>query len=169
MMFLKKIYSRKRVGEPKFRNSLQPGTVLILLSGKFRGSRVLLLNNLKSGLLLVTGPYAVNGVPLRRVNPAYVIATSTKVNISGVQVPDHFNDEYFKRPAQKKEKKTPEQRFEQQEAPQVKKEIDPKRVADQKTVDDLLLPHISEVPQLKEYLRAKFSLDRHQYPHNLKF
>lgn len=71
----------------KFRASLQPGAVCILLSGKFKGKRVVHLANLPSGLILVSGPFNVNGVPLKRVDPAYVIATSTKVGAAHAILP----------------------------------------------------------------------------------
>lgn len=56
----------------------------------------------------LAGPYQVNGVPLRRVNQAYVIATSMKVDLSKVTIPVQ-DDSYFKRVSAAK--KTEEDQF----------------------------------------------------------
>lgn len=58
--------------------------------------------------VILAGPYQVNGVPLRRVNQAYVIATSMKVNLSKVTIPVQ-DDSYFKRVSAAK--KTEEDQF----------------------------------------------------------
>lgn len=145
----------------KLRASITPGTVLIVLSGRFRGKRVVFLKQLDSGLLLVTGPYKLNGVPLRRLNQAYVIATSTKVDVSSVKVPDHVNDEYFKRADGEKK-----QFFEGDE---LKKSVSDKRKADQKSVDAAVLASVKKTELLSEFLSAKFSLQKGQYPHKMKF
>ena len=81
---------------PAASKTLTPGKVLILLAGKFRGKRVVLLKQLPSGLLLVSGPHKINGVPLRRVNPAYVLATSAVVPLNGVNVAA-VDDQYFRK------------------------------------------------------------------------
>lgn len=39
----------------------------------------------------------INATPLRRIAQAFVIATQTKLDISGLHVPDHINDNYFKK------------------------------------------------------------------------
>ena len=57
-----------------------------------------------SNLSFIAGPFKINGVPLRRVNQAYVIGTSTKVDISGVNL-EKFDDKYFGKAVEKKKKK----------------------------------------------------------------
>ena len=53
-------------------------------------------------LLLALGPHKLNGVSLRRVNQIYVIATSTKIDLSKATF-DNLDDKFFKRvrPAKK--------------------------------------------------------------------
>merc|ERR1712071_326373 len=47
------------------------------------------------GLMLISGPFKLNGTPLRRVSQSYVIATSTKIKVG--EVPAHLTDDYFRR------------------------------------------------------------------------
>jgi large subunit ribosomal protein L6e len=63
--------------------------------------------------ILVTGPFKINGVPLRRINPAYVIATSTKIDLvsaSDLSL-DKFDEAYFKVKKEKKGKSTEQEFF----------------------------------------------------------
>jgi len=163
------IPSRKSHHKPtKLRASIRPGTVLILLAGKYQGRRVVFLKQLASGLLLVTGPYKVNGVPVRRVNQAYVIATKTSVDISGVKVDEKFNDAYFRKEKSKKKKKTEEQFF-AEEKDKKKEPLPANRVEDQKSLDAPLLAALKKNKDLIGYLKSRFALSSHQFPHELVF
>ncbi|KAF3515917.1 hypothetical protein DY000_02063863 [Brassica cretica] len=126
------------------RSSISPGTVLIILAG----------------------PFKINGVPLRRVNQSYVIGTSTKVGISGVSL-DKFDDKYFGKVAEKKNKKGEVEFFEAEK--EEKKEIPQGKKDDQKAVDAALIKAIEAVPELKTYLGARFSLKQGMKPHELVF
>jgi large subunit ribosomal protein L6e len=164
----------------RLRKSITPGTVLILLSGRFRAKRVVFLKQLPSGLLLVTGPYKINGVPLRRVNQAYVIATSTRIkDIDKIVDVSKINDDFFAK--DKSEKKKNKQKMVTKkkgksdplaDSKKKKRSIKSSRVSEQKRVDGLLLPHIlnkDKYPYLKHYLNAKFSLTNALKPHLMKF
>merc|ERR1712159_331996 len=150
--------------QTKLRASITPGTVVILLAGHHKGKRVVFLKQLDSGLLLVTGPYKVNGVPLRRVPQSYVIATKTTVDVSKVAVPASVTDALFKK-AKTAKKKDEELFFEKDK----ESTIDDSRKAIQKQVDDKLVAEISKTPLLKAYLSSKFSLKKGQKPHAMTF
>lgn len=156
-----------KVNKPmKLRKSLQPGSVLILLAGRYRGKRVVLLKALEDNTLLVTGPFKINGVPLRRVNASYVIGTSTKIDVSGVDV-SKFNVAYFARDRATEAKPTEEELF--GDAKVAAPKIAEHRIADQKAVDASLIAEIKKTPLLKQYLATSFSLQKGDRPHLLKF
>jgi large subunit ribosomal protein L6e len=136
-----------------------------------------------------SGPFKVNGVPIRRVNQTYVIATSTKVDISGVDV-SKFDDKYFARDKKTKVKKTEGELFETEKEVgsislsfqyhlcsnthpafnlQAAKSLPDFKKDDQKAVDAALMKAIDAVPDLKTYLGARFSLRDGDKPHEMVF
>ncbi|KAF9551323.1 hypothetical protein EC957_009207 [Mortierella hygrophila] len=158
--------NRKHAGVAKLRSTIVPGTVLILLAGRYRGKRVVFLKQLESGLLLVSGPFKVNGVPLKRVNQAYVIATSTKVELDATKIDAQLNDAYFARAKATKKAATEEAFFEGEKK---KEPLAENKVALQKATDKVILEAITKVEHLRQYLSAKFSLSKGQAPHALQF
>lgn len=84
-------------------------------------------------------------------------------------MPEHINDEYFKRKRDKRAKKEEGDIFSKK-----KEEYKPsdQRKADQKTVDKHIIEAIKKNQDKKllfTYLSAMFGLRSSQYPHRLKF
>ncbi|KAI4525668.1 ribosomal protein L6e-domain-containing protein [Schizophyllum commune] len=160
--------SRKSPKPTALRSTITPGTVLILLAGRYRGKRVVFLKQLESGLLLVTGPYKVNGVPLRRVNQAYVIATSTKLELGDYKVDEKINDAYFAK-EKTKGSQSAEAEFFEDGKPKAKEAFPESKAADQKSVDKAIVEAVKKTEHLAKYLSSSFGLSKGQYPHELKF
>jgi large subunit ribosomal protein L6e len=114
------------------------------------------------------GPFAVNGVPLRRVNQAYVIATSTKVNVAGVdvsQATDKLLAAKEERTAKAKALKGNKDAFYELQKEPKKKAASAERQALQTKVDGAL--KLSD--EVKAYLKARFALSKNDRPHAMKF
>ena len=133
-----------------------------MLAGRYKGKRVVFLKQLKSGLLAVTGPFKINGVPVKRVNQAYTITTSAKVDLKGVPT-DGLIDDAFKKD---KTKKSRSHKFFEKEAPESKVSDSRKKL--QKDTDTPLIKNITD-DMMSKYLGARFSLTRNDAPQLMKF
>ena len=97
----------------------------------------------------------------------YVVATTTKVDVSGVEVPDRLNDDYFKRKRENKgSRKSAGDIF--ADASKSYK-VSEQRKEDQRVLDDAVMEAVGKVSDLRGYLRSTFSLQKGQYPHQMVF
>ena len=151
----------------RFRSTLTPGTVVILVAGKHAGKRVVIVKHLSSGLLLVTGPHKLNGVPLRRINQIYVIATSTKLDLSSAKL-DNLDDKFFKRVRPTKKNADKDIFDSKKEKPELSNE----RREAQRNIDAVVLNAIkanADSRLLRRYLKSRFQLWNGVLPHKMKF
>merc|ERR1719161_696552 len=148
------------------RKCVVPGRVVILLSGRFRGRRVVVLKTLPSGLLLVTGPYRLNGVPLKRVNAAYCIPTSSKLDVSKVDV-SKVDDAWFARDKVKAGNKGEDAFFADNQKVNVRSDA---KKATQKSVDASVMEVVNKQDKLfGAYLRTRFTLRNNMRFHEMSF
>lgn len=105
-------------------------------------------------------------MPLRRVNQRYVIATSTKVSLNGIDV-SGIDDAFFAREKAKKMGKSEAALFDLSKKPVER--LAPARKAAQEKIDATLAANISRVDLLTDFLKSRFRLTKADKPHLMKF
>jgi len=160
---------RKRFSDHprRFRSTLTPGTVVILVAGKHAGKRVVIVKQLSSGLLLVNGPSKLNGVTLRRVNQIYVISTSTKLDLSSAKF-DNLDDKLFKRVRSSKKNAEKDIFDSKKEKPQLSDERRKAQADTDAVVLNAIKAH-ADSRLLGRYLKSRFQLWNGVLPHKMKF
>ena len=178
-----RVVTPKDASFSSLRTSLKPGTICIMLAGRFRGRRCVMLKQLpKNGPIVVTGPMKLNGVPLRRVNPSYVIATKTSVDVTGINT-DKVNNDLFKRAAAEKRTKGDKDFMGDKKTKTEGKKgkvskgpnggmVSQERFDIQKTVDTAVRASLKKDPMGKAkagYLRSVFTVKPGDMPHRMQF
>jgi len=175
--------SAKHINRPtKLRKSLVPGTVCIIVAGRHQAKKCIFLKQLRrSGLLLVTGPHKINGVPLRRVDQKHVIATSVKVDLASLKVPARIDDFFFKSTRGTKRHVTTKpneavlkDKKEKAKSKKVQKKYGPSvdRKHVQAAIDTKVVAALkkhAEKQMVIRYMKRHFGILGDRYPHNMKF
>lgn len=181
--------TRKFVVQRKLRKSIEVGKIAIILAGKHMGKRCIITKILPSGLVVVTGPFEINGVPLKRIDPRYLIVTSTNIfsidNMGKLkkdfeQKTAEIEDSLFLKPKeikarQKKILKKKDESLFMNDFLKHMHEIrrtDPKMQKIEKIQNELgtlMKTDIEKNKMIKAYLKTKFTLRNDMMFHKMKF
>lgn len=171
-------YTPKKAA-PSGKKTVAPGTIAIMLAGRFRGRHCVVLKQADTKdakTLVVSGPYKYNGIPLRRVNRRYIIATSTKVDLSGADLSKVTKATFARAKKEKKAKSAAgflnKKGAKAAAAAAGKKKIPDERVALQKQVDAAVIAAIKKDKNgkiLPGYLRSVFTVKPGDTPHRMQF
>jgi len=167
--------SKKQYKKPtKLRKSLVPGTVCIILNGRHQSKKCVFLKQLRrSGLCLVTGPYGVNKVPLRRIDQRFVQPTSIHLPLpEGFKVPGHIDDAWFKKKRGTKSQvttKATEAMVKSVKKTKAKPNLSRKKA--QRFVDEAVMKSFKkhDDKMVVKYMKRPFGLVGERYAHNIKF
>lgn len=167
----------KKTKRSGVRASLQPGVIAIILRGRFKGRHVIVLGQAngdqgRSSLVVTAGPYACNGVPMRRIDPAYLIATQTRIDLSALDT-SALTSDIFK--IQKKDRKRKGEgdfmgdcKTNVARKPKYTKEFrDVEKVMDQRLMETIKKDERRKA--LLGYLRSVFTINSGDMPHRMKF
>jgi large subunit ribosomal protein L6e len=124
-----------------------PGTILIILTGRNRGKRVVFLMQLSSGLLLVTGHLSLNWVPLCCIEQTRNLSSAAWKSPNTLLTLQEEAEE-AQAPGRRGLRHREKEKYEITEQSKI----------DQKTVDRQILPKIKAIPQLQGYMRSVFAL-----------
>mmetsp|Transcript_4618 Transcript_4618/g.10891 ORF Transcript_4618/g.10891 Transcript_4618/m.10891 type:complete len:186 (+) Transcript_4618:90-647(+) len=155
---------------PKLRPAFTPGRVVIMLGGRFRGRRAVFLKQLpSSGLCMVAGPYKINGVPLKRISQKFCIATSAKVDVSGVDV-SAIDDTHFRKTKEdvKADARVAKEISEGRTEP-LELRTPKEKLAQQEKLVSALVDRIKKDAVMTAYLKQPFSLQPNEFPHLMKW
>ncbi|VWU50490.1 60S ribosomal protein L6-2, putative [Hepatocystis sp. ex Piliocolobus tephrosceles] len=194
-LIAKKYYGKKLASKKKYvvkrkqRKSIEVGKVAIILTGNHMGKRCIITKVLDSGLLAVVGPYKINGVPLKRVDPRYIVVTSTNIfnlkDFSAVKedflkLTEKVDDSIFitSRDLKNKKKKLMKNKkdalFMSNVLDHLKKlaKEDPtfiKQKAINEEISNLITPAIKQNKIFTKYIKSRFTLRNNMALHKLKF
>jgi len=152
------------------------------------------VKHLPSNLVVVSGPFRLNRVPLRRVDAAYLIGTSVQINLPEILkkelsevTDDHFSKKlkekklkqrsdlskkYFKEKKEKGTEKSETGQKRKREDTEKDRKVKKRKTAKaafQAKIDSPLMAEIKKQPELDNYMRSRFFLTEGQFPHALKF